>query len=548
MKSLEEAALVGTARQPDRAQASLGGDLPVDALVSELGEACGVERRVLLAAALHDTYARAGRIPRSDVDVVPPAGTETRPVCTPSVTALIAELLDVRPRVLLAEALGRLERAGAIVAPALLPDLLDTRDPLLAAVLPRVMGERGRWLVALTGADDWLIDHAPDPAEARRLWEEGPFPRRLAVLRARREVAPAEGREWIAESWAAEPAEHRAQFLGVLGETLEAGDAAFLEETLTDRSANVRASAARLLARLPHGDAAHRFAERADALLAYQSPSTHGIRARMQKAIGLASVGTLLVHPPEQWDPAWDRDGIVAKPPKGVGERAHWLTEALALVAPERWSRRFETDPHTLIRAALKTDWASAVLQGWSLAAVALGDHAWAAALWDAWLDEPTLDDPELGHAPTLQDRLTRGRLMIALHHALSGDDAESRALALMRRATTELPFGLNVIVDMVPTPWGVEYSRRFLAELAPLRAVAAATSQWAPGTWFESLEPVAMRLAPASFNDALELEHRISSLEALPPAYRRGLDEFRNIVRLRQRIHEEIPGEPLRR
>jgi hypothetical protein len=188
------------------------------------------------------------------------------------------------------------------------------------------------------------------------------------------------------------------------------------------------------------------------------------------------------------------------------------------------------------------------VLQGWSLAAIAVGDHAWAAALWDAWLDEPALDDPKLGHAPAYQERLARGRLMITLHRAMSADDAESRALALMRRATSELPFGLSVIVDMVPTPWGVEYSRRFLAELAPLRAVAAATSQWAPGTWFESLEPVAMRLAPASFIDALALEQRISSLDALPPAYRRGLDEFREIVRLRQRIHEEIPGEQLRR
>ena len=548
MKALEEAALVGTARQPDRAQVALGGDLPVDTLVTELGDASAIERRVLLAAALHDAYARAGRMPRSDVDVVPPASAETSPVCNPPVTALIADLLDIRPRVLLAEALGRLERAGLIVTPALLPGLLDTRDPLLATVLPRVMGERGRWLVALTGGDEWLIDDAPDPAEARRLWEEGPFPRRLAVLRARRQVAPAEGCEWIAESWATEHAEQRVQFLGVLGETLEASDAAFLEQALDDRSANVRAAAARLLARLPHSDAAHRFAERADELLTYQSPSSHGIRARMQKAIGLSSVGTLTVHSPEQWDPSWERDGIAAKPPKGVGERAHWLTEALALVAPERWTRRFETDARTLVGAAVKTDWAIPVLQGWSLAASAVGDHAWAAALWDAWLDEPALDDPKLGHAPAYQERLARGRLMITLHRAMSPDDAESRALALMRRATTELPFGLSVIVDMVPAPWGVEYSRRFLAELAPLRAVAAATSQWAPGTWFESLEPIAMRLAPASFIDALALEQRISSLDALPPAYRRGLDEFREIVRLRQRIHEEIPGEQLRR
>jgi hypothetical protein len=55
------------------------------------------------------------------------------------------------------------------------------------------------------------------------------------------------------------------------------------------------------------------------------------------------------------------------------------------------------------------------------------------------------------------------------------------------------------------------------------------------------------MRLAPAVFEEALALERDLSSADILPPAYRRKLDEFRDVVRLRQRIHEEIPGEPTR-
>jgi len=117
-----------------------------------------------------------------------------------------------------------------------------------------------------------------------------------------------------------------------------------------------------------------------------------------------------------------------------------------------------------------------------------------------------------------------------------------------MRRTPVELPIGLAVLVHVVPAPWSVEHSRRFLAELAPLLASAAAATQWTPGTWFESLEPVAMRLAPAAFPDALALERDLTSIDTLPPAYRRKLEEFRDVVRLRQRIHEEIPGEPTRR
>jgi hypothetical protein len=56
------------------------------------------------------------------------------------------------------------------------------------------------------------------------------------------------------------------------------------------------------------------------------------------------------------------------------------------------------------------------------------------------------------------------------------------------------------------------------------------------------------MRLAPAAFHDALALERDLSTADTLPPAYRRKLDEFRDVVRLRQRIHEEIPGESARR
>ena len=543
MKALVEAALVGTARQPDRAQNALAGDMPVDALVAALDEGVGVERRVLLAAALHDTYERAGRVPRAGVDLVPPAGSETAPHCAPAVTALLGDLLAIRPRVLLAEALARLSGAGMIVTPALLPDLLDTHDPSLASVLPRVIGERGRWLAALVGGDDWLIAGVLDPAEARRVWEEAPFPRRLAVLRERRHADPADALGWVAASWAAESAEHRAQILGVVGETLVPDDAAFLEQALGDRSANVRAAAARLLARLPGSDAAQRFAARADAMLAYEAPSARGLLGRMQKAVGLESAGTLAVHPPEQWDAAWERDGIAAKPPKGLGERAYWLTEALALVAPERWAQRFGTEPRTLIRAALKSEWAIPVLQGWSQAAVTVGDQPWAAALWDAWLD-----DVKPGDASARLESSARGAAMMALHRVLSAADAEARALAMMRRTPVELPIGLAVLVHVVPAPWSVEHSRRFLAELAPLLATAAAATQWTPGTWFESLEPVAMRLAPAAFPDALALERDLTSVDTLPPAYRRKLEEFRDVVRLRQRIHEEIPGEPTRR
>jgi hypothetical protein len=541
-RALVEAALVGTAHQPDRALAALGGELPVDDLVARAGDAMPIERRLLLAAAANDVYAHAGRTSTSGVAPIAPAPADVRPVCTAAASALIGELIALRPRHLLREALERLDAAGGIVAPAQLPELLDTRDELLATILPRVIGERGGWLAELTGGGDWLVADAPDDEEARRIWAEGPQVRRVAVLRARRRTDPAGALAWLAESWASESAEHRFQLLATLEETVGPDDAAFLENALSDRSATVRAFTARLLVRIPESDSARRFAARADAMLDYEPPArATGVRARLAKAIGLGDAGTLIVRPPESFDPSWERDGLTAKPAKGIGERAFWLVQALAHVRPAHWQERFGASPQHLIRAALATDWSFTLLHGWSMATLLAGDAAWATALWDAWR--------ELELDKSAQHELsTRGLMLRQLHRHLPRAEAEARVLELMSRPLSELPFGLGVLVDVVPRPWSPTFGARFLARLREQVNAAASAEQWTSGIWFETLAPVALALSPESFADALDLERRLGEIDTLPPAYRRKLDELRDTVRLRHRIQEEIRVEPAHR
>jgi len=542
-RALVEAALVGTARQADRALAALAVALPVDELLASTGDAMPLERRLLLAAAVNDAYARAGRAATSGVATIAPAPGEARPVCGPAAASLIGELIAPRPRHLLREALERLDAAGAIVAPSLLPELLDTRDELLATVLPRVIGERGRWLATLTGDGDWMVVDTPDDEEARRLWNEGPHARRVAVLRARRRTDPAAARTWLAESWTGESAEHRAQLLATLEESLGADDAPFLDDAQTDRSVVVRSTAARLLARLPESEAARRFAACADAMLDFEPPTrATGVRARLAKAIGLGDAGTLIVRPPDAFDASWERDGLTAKPPKGVGERAHWLVQSLALVRPAHWQERFGASPSDLIRAARATDWSFALMQGWSLATLFTGDAAWATALWDSWR-ELKFDDKSAAH-----EVAARGTMLLQLHGHLPRAEAESRVLQFMSRPLGELPFGLGALLDVVPRPWTAEFGVRFLARLREQLTAAASAAQWTSGIWFETLTPVALALAPESFSDALDLERRIGEIDTLPPAYRRKLDELRDTIRLRHRIHQEIRVEPARR
>jgi hypothetical protein len=542
-RALVEAALIGTARQPDRALDALGAELPVADLVTRIGDTMPIERRLLLAAAASDAYSRAGRMSTPDVAPIAPAAADTRPVCTPAASALIAELAALRPHLLLREALERLDAAGGIVAPARLPELLDTRDELIATVLPRVIGERGRWLAALTGDGDWLAPDAPDDEEARRAWTEGPHALRIAVLRARRHTEPADARAWLAESWTGESAEHRAELLAALEEALGPDDVEFLEGVLSDRSVVVRNVAVRLLARIPESDAARRFANRADAMLDYEPPASKGgLRAKLAKAIGAGGVGTLTVRLPESFEPSWERDALVAKPPTGAGERAYWLVQALALVRPMHWQERFGTSPQQLIDAARATDWSFALLEGWSQATLLVRDAEWATALWDAWL-ELNVDAKSAQREATV-----RGSMLRRLHPILPRAEAEARVLELMSRPLGNLPFGLGVIVDAVPRPWSAPFATQFLTRLREQVQAAASAEQWTAGIWYETLTPVALALSPESFADALDLERRLGEIETLPPAYRRKLDELRDTVRLRQRIHQEIRVEPAHR
>src|SRR2546430_7265667 len=85
-------------------------------------------------------------------------------------------------------------------------------------------------------------------------------------------------------------------------------------------------------------------ADRASTLLSY-APPAGGAWARVKSTIAGPPVGALTASPPPTLDASWARDGIPPKPPKGMGERAHWLAALLALVPPTRWEERLGATP-----------------------------------------------------------------------------------------------------------------------------------------------------------------------------------------------------------
>ncbi len=214
---------------------------------------------------------------------------------------------------LLPQWLATANRHGYRAPAALLPALLDAaraRTDLRQQVLA-FAGPRGLWLARLN--DEWRFalrgphggSALPDPADSgriRQLWEEGLFAERVALLEALRTRDAAAARALLDSTWEAERAEDRLMFLDVLRKGLSPEDEPFLERALTDRSRNVRATAAELLSALPGSALAGRMARRA------------------ATCVGLDHTGagaTIAVEAPHECDAAMRSDGVEPNPPAG---------------------------------------------------------------------------------------------------------------------------------------------------------------------------------------------------------------------------------------
>lgn len=373
----------------------------------------GTERRtppggsagtLLDAAAVETVRQRAGLCPAVAAPRPEPAPGDDRPLLPAAAEARLRMLLAGRTgsegqRGQLTAALGSGRRgtspdvaellpqwlSGAVAhgyrAPAeLVPPLLDAaraRTDLREDVLA-FTGRLGTWLARLN--PEWKFalrspvpapegNGEPDTAAGRRIWEEGLFTERMAVLAARRRRSPAAGLALLDSTWASERAEDRLLFIDSLRDGLSGEDEPFLERALADRSRTVRATAADLLSALPGSRLSARMAD----------------RARRCVALDVSGpVPRLAVEPPQSCDAAMQRDGITVNPPAGQGERAWWLGRLVEAAPLAVWREHFGGRTPAEITALPVCDSRDPDLHGsWCRAAVRQRDAAWARALID---------------------------------------------------------------------------------------------------------------------------------------------------------------------
>jgi hypothetical protein len=368
---------------------------------------------LLGAAALHTVRRRAGLRPGPAAPLPEPALPDDRPALPEAARARLAQLLSGRSAPsaggrrgaapdlteLLPQWLTAAAAHGYRAPEPLLPALLDTargRSDLRPQALA-FAGTRGVWLArfnpewrfALRGAAGGSAP-LPDPADSAAvasLWQEGLFAERVALLSAVRAHDPALGRELLAGSWARERAEDRLMFLDSLRGGLSPADESFLEQALSDRSRNVRTTAAELLSALPGSALAGRMAVRA---------------ARCVRVTETASGPVLSVTAPAECDAGMERDGVPPQAPAGRGERAWWLGRVVEAAPLATWTERFGgRSAHQMTALPVADGWAGELHAAWCRAAVRQGDPEWARAL----LGAPGLPSAMGPDSPSIAER-----------------------------------------------------------------------------------------------------------------------------------------------
>jgi hypothetical protein len=423
------AALVGTARTGGQAEALLDA-------------AAGLALRRRAGVALVPAAPLPGAAPVDGAAVVGPAAAARAGdlLALDSTGREAGPVRDMAGRLeLLGEWLAAAGTAGRRLPPELVPPLLDAgrRHRGLRGLIAPVAGPLAGWLAAQR--PEWSYASATPPPQRStvdegQVWELGSLAQRVVYLGRLRGRDPARARDLLDAAWDGEPPDDRAELLKAMAPALSDGDEPLLERALDDRRRQVREVALDLLARLPGSAHADRMATRAAACVA------------------ISPTGRVEVRPPEECDRSMRRDGITARPPAGMGERAWWLEEILARAPLRVWP-----EPHEFLAGEVGDGWVGTLRRGLARAAAIQRHGAWAAAL----VDSLTADVLARGRP---DDRL----LLEALYDALPAADLADRAAAALRRGLADATaVGVDHVLALCPRPWPPAVADAVFAALA---------------------------------------------------------------------------------
>lgn len=486
-----------------------GTGTPVDGLVDKLGP-CERERALLLRVGAAAVLQRAGKRPQTFTGTLAAAPSETLERPSTRLTELLRNMTDDGLADLLPEASAAMQKRGLRLPEEMLPVALSERALERRGFLLPILGQRGLWLARQRPEWEWAVrgidaEATELPENATERWHEGAVTERTQLLNLARRVNPDVGRAWIESTFKADKPEQRAAWLESLEVGLTAADATLLESALSDRSATVRVTAARVLWRLPDREVAKAVHSHVTSLFP-APPKETGLLNKLKSALSKSE--TLRVElPPEAYDKALERLGVAEAPPhSAVGRRQWWLAQLVAGTPPMWFCDHYGATPEALIDRVRQHDFSDALVNGWASGALRFNATEWIAPLWDACFRLKGLANWFGGD--TLR-KLTR-----ALH-------AEQRT----QRLVTCLQEGAFLdLLDLAQTPWPDELARAALVRLRP-------------ETW-QGRQLLALA---ATHLPIKQLPTSLDPLEGTSPSYVKLIENFNFKADFRRRLAEEL-------
>ena len=525
---LANLALLGTSRH--------AGEIPLPEslrpLAASLPDDLDSGRRLLLLAGLDAVYRAAGFLPQPHPLETPPE--DERPAPNPKAEATLAEILANGHRPLLLLSLEQLDRAGLRWPSGLLPALLDQGRSAFKGrrdLLGRLLDRRGVWLASQHSEWAWALNPAtgkdPNPITA---WQEGSIEIRVPAFANLRGLDPGGAREALAAVFKQDKAEARAALLACLREGITPADESFLESCLKDRSQLVREVAKELLLLLPESSWARRCRERVFGLLRRETHASGGLLGGLKKMLGGAGAAPVLVELPEEADKSWEDDGIVLKPPQGVGAKAFWLAQLVATVLPRFLGEHLRLEPAELVETFARHEWNEPLIVGLGRATAFAGDRELAALVLPIFAKAPG------DRTPFFYENARE--LCPRLFLCLSEEQRLARSTRWLERG---VPYGIEIREDLLPATFSPEAARSFLESLHRAIQVFARTKEWQMP--FGPFLPLAATALPLELGPDLNLPvFDVESNERLKYNYEPARKKFQEIVHLRQRLAQEIP------
>jgi Family of unknown function (DUF5691) len=340
---------------------------------------------LLTDAATLGLQARAGWRPAIHTHRLPACPRDDRPIAPVAACSTLIGLLGDPDPAIIEEWAALALAHGVIVDPATVPILLDwwVRQPRRSESVFAALGERGKWLVSLNA--DWQEQAAlPEiPADVDDQWQLGRIAERVAVLTSVRRKEPARALALVESTWRTDAASDRQRFLEVLLANRSMADEPFLEAALDDKSKVVRRQASAVLASIPGSRLRQRMSEAARTIVSIRT--TRGTlpgRSRNQ----------IVLMPPDLFAASWERDGLTEAAPKGIGHRAWWMQQILAIADLAVWTERTDLMPDAILDSLKDGDYFGDALQALIAAATSSGDAAWSTALVRCLLDRMPID------------------------------------------------------------------------------------------------------------------------------------------------------------